>query len=68
MGMKHSSFHHTDCSTEQADELVKCYKAREVRVERSLNPDYVTWTVSAFLPTSNTPARPDSCWRNRMWG
>lgn len=28
---------------------------------------YVTWTVSAFLPTSNTPARPDSRWRNRMW-
>ena len=51
-----------------ADELVKRYKARGVRVERSLNPDYVTWTVSAFLPTSNTPARPDSRWRNRMWG
>lgn len=67
-GMKYSWFHHTDCSTEQADELVKSYKARGVRVERSLNPDYVTWTVSAFLPTSNTPARPDSRWRNRMWG
>jgi hypothetical protein len=35
---------------------------------RARNPDYVTWTVSAFLPTSNTPARPDSRWRNRMWG
>lgn len=29
---------------------------------------YVTWTVSALLPTSNTPARPDNRWRNRMWG
>jgi hypothetical protein len=47
--MKKTWFHHTDCSTEQADELVKRYKARGVRVERSLNPDYVTWTVSAFL-------------------
>ncbi|HDS6041164.1 hypothetical protein [Enterobacter kobei] len=66
--MKYSWFQHTDCSTEQADELVKRYKARGVRVERSLNQDYVTWTVSAFLPTSSTPARPDSRWRNRMWG
>ena len=37
--MKKTWFHHTDCSTEQADELVKRYKARGVRVERSLNPD-----------------------------
>ncbi|MCK7466069.1 hypothetical protein L8O44_19320 [Enterobacter roggenkampii] len=68
MAMKYTWFHHTDCSTEQTDELVKRYKARGVRVERSLNQDYVTWTVSALLPTSNTPARPDSRWRNRMWG
>src|SRR5690606_15657675 len=67
-GMKKTWFHHTDCSTEQADELVKRYKARGVRVERGLNPDFVTWTVSAYLPTSNTPARPDSRWKNRMWG
>lgn len=68
MGMQHSWFHHTEFSTEQADELVKRYRARGVRVERSLNQDYVTWTVSALLPTSHTPARPDSRWRNRMWG
>ncbi|ENO0284127.1 hypothetical protein ACAD16_001063 [Enterobacter asburiae] len=37
--MKSTWFHHTDCSTEQADELVKRYKARGVRVERSLNQD-----------------------------
>lgn len=36
--MKSTWFHHTDCSTEQADELVKRYKARGVRVERSLKP------------------------------
>jgi hypothetical protein len=28
MAMKYTWFHHTDCSTEQADELVKRYKAR----------------------------------------
>ncbi len=55
--MKFSWFHHTDCSTEQAEELVKRFKARGVRLS-CLNQDYVTWTVSAFLPTfNNTPAR-----------
>lgn len=41
-GMRSTWLHHTDCSTEQADVLVKRYKARGVRVERSLNQDYVT--------------------------
>ena len=58
MWMKHSWFHHTDCSTEQADELVKRYKARGVRVERNLNPDYVTGlSVPFFRPQIRQRAR-----------
>ncbi|THE53845.1 hypothetical protein EAI35_07840 [Enterobacter bugandensis] len=68
MGMKHSWFHHTDCSTEQADELVKRYKARGVMVERSLNSDYLTWTVSARLPEGNKPPRINRRWQNRICG
>ncbi|EJW0956188.1 hypothetical protein N8R58_004607, partial [Salmonella enterica] len=48
--MKYSWFHHHDCTTEQADELVAEYRRRGVKVERSLNPDFITWTVSAKLP------------------
>jgi hypothetical protein len=66
--MKETWFYHMECTTEQAEELLAQYRRRGVKVERSLNPDLITWTVSAFLPTSNTPARPDSRWRNRMWG
>lgn len=68
MAMKYSWFHHHDCTTEQADELMARYRARGVKTERSLNPNYTTWTVSAFLPTSSKPARPDNRWRNRVWG
>ncbi|HFK6810517.1 TPA: hypothetical protein ACG0MV_003038 [Enterobacter hormaechei subsp. steigerwaltii] len=68
MGMQHSWFHHTECSTEQADELVKRYRARGVRVERSLNSDYLTWTVSARLPEGNKPPRINRRWQNRIWG
>ncbi|EDW7806533.1 hypothetical protein GUN87_004529 [Salmonella enterica] len=52
----------------QADKLVVRYRERGVKTERGLNPDYTTWTVSAFLPTSSKPARPDNRWRNRVWG
>jgi hypothetical protein len=68
MAMKFTWFHHTQCSTEQADALLAQYQRRGVRVERSLNPDYITWTVSARLPESNHPLRADRRWRNRMWG
>ncbi|EMZ0642055.1 hypothetical protein ABC254_004649, partial [Salmonella enterica] len=48
--MKYSWFHHTDCTTQQAEELMAEYQRRGVEVERSLNPDFITWTVSAKLP------------------
>lgn len=49
MPMKHSWFHHLECTTQQADELIARYRQRGVKVERSLNPDFMTWTVSAQL-------------------
>lgn len=67
-GMKHTWFHHTDCTTEQADELMQKYQARGVKVERNLNPDFITWTVSARLPESEHQPRSQNCWQNRMWG
>ncbi|WP_350364141.1 hypothetical protein [Enterobacter hormaechei] len=44
--MAKSWFHHTECTTEQADELQRQYQRRGVAVERSLNSDFITWTVS----------------------
>lgn len=66
--MKLTWFNYPDCTTEQADELVSQYRRRGVPVERSLNPDYKTWTVSARLPESNNPPRADRRWQNRVWG
>lgn len=65
MGMKYSCFHHSDCTTEQADELVANYLRRGVKVERSLNSDYLTWTVSARLPEGDKAPRPSRVWQNR---
>ena len=59
-----SWFQHTECSTQQADELVEQYQRRGVEVERSLNPDFLTWTVSARLPES----RNGNGKRGRPWG
>lgn len=68
MAMKESWFQHTECSTQQAEELVAQYRRRGVKVERSLNADYLTWTVSARLPEGTKPPRADRRWQNRMWG
>lgn len=68
MTMKISWFHHTDCTTQQADELMEKYRQRGVKVERSLNQDLITWTVSAQLVEDKNPPRPASRTRTRMWG
>lgn len=52
MTMKYSWFHHHECTTEQADELVASYRRRGATVERSLNRDNITWTISVQLPES----------------
>ncbi|AXC80165.1 hypothetical protein [Salmonella enterica] len=68
MAMKYSYFQHTECTTQQADELVAEYRRRGVKVERSLNPDYLTWTVSAKLPECSRPARTPRTYRQKVWG
>ncbi|MCU6669939.1 hypothetical protein M8013_14425 [Enterobacteriaceae bacterium H4N4] len=66
--MAKSWFHYTECTTAQADELERQYQRRGVVVTRSLNPDYVTWTVSVerqevkhLVPTPRT-------FRQKVWG
>lgn len=66
--MRETWFQHNDCTTEQADELLTQYRILGMPVERSLNPDYITWTVSARLPESAKPPKSDRRWQNRMWG
>ncbi len=66
--MKETWFYHSDCTTEQAEELLAQYHRRGVKVERSLNADLITWTVSALLPESNKPPRPSRVWQSKAWG
>lgn len=68
MAMKFSWFHHHECTTEQADELVEKYRARGVKTERSLNRDNITWTVSEQLPESEKAPRPSRVWQSKAWG
>lgn len=68
MPMKYSWFQHTDCTTEQADELAANYQRRGVKVERSLNRDNITWTVSVLLPEGDKAPRSSRVWQNKAWG
>ncbi|HGL6352283.1 TPA: hypothetical protein ACKFSZ_000955 [Citrobacter koseri] len=68
MAMKYSYFHHTECTTEQAERLIADYRARGIRTEKSLNPDFLTWTVSVKLPECGRPARTPRTFRQKVWG
>nr|ELR8799486.1 hypothetical protein [Salmonella enterica] len=60
--MKMTWFQHPACTTEEADELVKQYRRRGGKTERSLNHDCIYWTVSALLPEfGHVPVRRRAC-------
>nr|DAI67104.1 MAG TPA: hypothetical protein [Caudoviricetes sp.] len=67
MTMKKSWFRHTECTTAQAEELMATYRSRGVKVERSLNPDYVTWTVSVRLPEAGRQERTPRTFLQKAW-
>jgi len=48
--MKKSWFTHNNLTTDEAEELVKRYREKGVRVEKTLDMDPRYWTVSAELP------------------
>ncbi|ELO1491923.1 replication protein [Salmonella enterica] len=55
-------------ATEQADTLISDYQKRGVRTEKSLNPDFITWTVSAKLPEYAHRVRTPKSLRQKVWG
>ena len=65
--MKKSWFQHTQLTTEQADELEARYRAKQIKTERSLDNDFINWTISAFLPEASKPPRQDRTWQQRFW-
>jgi len=65
--MKMSWFHHTYLTEDQAHELVARYAAKHVRTEKSLSPDYKSWTVSALLPEGTNQPRISRTFQQKIW-
>ncbi len=65
--MKKSWFQHTQLTTEQADELEARYRAKQIKTERSLDNDFIHWTISAFLPEASMTPRQERTWQQRIW-
>ncbi|EBP0846867.1 hypothetical protein LB05_24145 [Salmonella enterica] len=65
--MKKSWFHYPNCTTEEAEKLMATYRRRGVRVERSLNFDCLTWTISALLPESARAPRLSRTYQQSFW-
>lgn len=60
--MRMTWFRHPACTTEESEELLKQYHRRNVKTERYLNQDCITWTVSALLPEfGHVPVRRRKC-------
>lgn len=68
MAMQYSWFQHAECTTEQAERLVGEYRARGYETERSLNPDFLTWTVSVRRPEAKRLTPTPRSMRQRVWG
>lgn len=61
--MRETWFRYPDCTIEEAEELMRQYHRRGVSVEKSLNHDFIKWTVSALLPEyRNKPKQKEQCW------
>ena len=65
--MKKSWFQHPQLTTEQADELEARYRAKQIKTERSLDNDFIHWTISAFLPEASKSPRQARTWQQRIW-
>lgn len=66
--MRDSWFQHPNCTTGEAEELVKRYLKNGAQVEKSLNDDFLTWTVSVRLPEYKYKPRTPYELRQRVWG
>lgn len=66
--MKKSWFTHTSLTTDEAEELVKRYREKGVRVEKTLDMDPRYWTVSAELPQQKSNPKTAQSMRSRAWG
>lgn len=62
-----SWFHHPNCTTEEANQLILRYTARNIKTEKQLASDYKSWTVSALLPESEHEPVPTRRWAQPIW-
>lgn len=65
--MRMGWFEHSNCTAEEADELLRQYRKRGMKAERSLSADCKTFVVRVLLPESKYPPRQDTTFQQRMW-
>lgn len=62
-----SWFHHSNCTTEEANALILQYQSRNIKTEKQLAADYKSWTVSALLPETKYEPIPSKRWAQPIW-
>ncbi|EIC83381.1 hypothetical protein [Serratia sp. M24T3] len=64
--MKRSWFFYDDLTSAEADELILQYQSRNIQTRRQLNPDRLSWSVSAYLEETPRRPRPSSRWLSAL--
>ncbi|WP_160621302.1 hypothetical protein [Mixta intestinalis] len=65
--MKKSWFDHPACTYEEAEELLRRYRARGVRAEKMLGADCRLFIVRAQLPEGKYRPRKSRTFQQRIW-
>lgn len=60
-------FHHSNCTTEEANALILQYQSRNIKTEKQLAADYKSWTESALLEETKYEPVPSRKWQQPIW-
>ncbi len=60
--LKRSWFLYENLSTDEADELILQYQSRHIQTRKQLNPDRLSWCVSAYLEESKHRPKASTQW------
>ncbi|MCC3703616.1 hypothetical protein [Rouxiella badensis] len=64
--MKRSWFLHDNLSTDEAEQLILQYHARHIQTRKQLNPDRLSWCVSAYLEERRRRPQSSTRWQSAL--
>lgn len=64
--MRKTWFHQNNLTSAEATELTRQYQRRNIKTQKHLSNDRLSWCVSAYLEESNYAPRTSSQWQSAL--